>query len=275
MAKPDIFVPTGVGLGRGRQITTDTNLVAAVSGTLYYQLMVFWHAIGDDRAQEKYNDKVYDVFSENFGRYMDAKARAMPKKYHHVYEWSQVGQQNGRLWRLKRNKDRDGISVRYTFVQSKRVAPIHPVLREPGPTGKVVKRSAIFRNKAFVMEEGLPVTVRRRGARWLAIPAQSMLVFSPGKNIIFSKGPVTIPNPGGNDTKLSFARTFSGYFSSGLAMKELKSSGVLDTPARITKRAGENVPSAISRATFSRGVDKQLIDRLAEAEVSVQAGREY
>lgn len=274
MARPDIATPIVQPKRSGGKITTETNLVSAVSGTLFYELMVFWYAIGDDRAMSRYNDKIFEKLKKNYGKYLDGKARAMPRQYHHVYEWNMLGKEAGRLWKLtKRNSGKNTMDIKYQFIQSKRVAPIDPILRTPGPTGKVVKKSSVFKNKAFVMEENLPVTMRPKNGKWLAIP--NRFVFSPGKNIMFSRGPVTVRNPGGNDTKYSFAKTFNGYFASGLAVKDLKASGVLDTPARITKRAGENVPSAIARASFSRGVDKEFIARLAQAEVEAQAGREY
>ena len=115
--------------------------------------------------------------------------------------------------------------------------------------------------------------MRPKNGQWLAIPRSSS--FGVGRNIMFSQGPITVYNPGGIGTKFSFAKAFSGYFSSGLAVKELNRGKVLQTPARITKKAGENVPSAIAGVRTSRGVDKNFIDSIARQRVEMFARREY
>lgn len=272
--KPRISTPTpNRGVSKGR-IKTSTNIIPAVSGTLYYEMMVWWYANADDTVMKKYNDKVFSEVDKNFGKYMDAKSTVSPKRYHHVYEWNSIGQKPGRLWKLrKRNSGSSSFQIRYDFLTSKRVAPIHPSLKIPGKNGKVVKKSAIFARKAYVMEEGLPVTIKRRSANWLAMPKR--YEFTGPNNIFFAKGPVRVANQGGREVKFSFARTFDGYFSSGLATKQLQDGRVLDTPARITKRVGEDVPSAIYRVSSSRGVDKGFIEGIAKARVLQAAAREY
>jgi hypothetical protein len=272
MPKPDVVLPKHLAPG-GRTVTIHTNLAEAVSGALYYELMVAWHAGGSPEAMRKYNDKIYQGVEKNFGQYVDARARLMPKKYHHVYEWGGNGIKTARLWRMrKRNNGDSAMYLRYDFLTSKKVAPIHPSLQIPGPNGKVVKRSTVFKNKAFIMDEGIPVTVRRKQAKWLAMP--ETYSFERKQGIIFSKGPVTVKFPGGPDVRFSFAKTFSGYFSSGLAVKQLKSSGVLDTPARLTRLAGNDVPSAIYSATVaSRGINKAGIESMAKRNVERYSGR--
>jgi hypothetical protein len=274
MTKPNIIMPVVAESTRGKRVSVSTNVVPVVSGVLYYELMVAWHATMDEKTMKMYNDKIFKEVDKNFGKYMDGRASAMPTKYHHVYEWNQVGKRNGRLWKMrKRQTSKTNMAIRYDFLTSKRPAPINPILLQPGPSGKVVKRTSIFKNKAFVMEEGLPVTMRPKNGRWLAIPRNSN--FTSGRNILFSQGPVTVRNPGGVATKFAFSRTFSGYFSSGLATKDLNRGRVLQTPARITKKAGENIPSAISGVRTSRGLDKNFIDSIAQSRVEMYAQGEY
>jgi hypothetical protein len=273
MIKPDVATPR-TPTTSGRNIKIESNLTAAVSGTLYYELMAAWYSIGDEAAMRKYNDKIFKSVSKNFGRYLDARAAVMPKKYHHVYEWGAVGNPGSRLWRLqKRNTGNDRMMIRYDFLTSKRVAPIHPSLQQPGPSGKFVKKSTVFKNKAFVMENGIPVTIRPKTAKWLAIP--STFDLKSKATITFSRGPVRIQNPGGSGVRFSFAQTFGGYFSSGLAVKQLNSDGTIQTPARLTRRVGEDVPSAIYKFSARRGVDKQMIDQLAQMNVRKYMMGEY
>jgi hypothetical protein len=112
------------------------------------------------------------------------------------------------------------------------------------------------------MENGIPVTIRPKTAKWLAIP--STFDLKSKATITFSKGPVRIQNPGGPGVRFSFAQTFNGYFSSGLAVKHLTADGTMQTPARLTRKVGEDVPSAIYKFSSRRGVDKATIDRLAQ-----------
>jgi hypothetical protein len=273
MIKPDVASPRPPGRG-GRNVGIETNMTEAVSGTLYYELMAAWYSIGDEDAMRKYNDKIFKSVNKNFGRHLDGRAAAMPKKYHHVYEWGGVGNSKSRLWKLqKRNTGNDRMIIRYDFLTSKKVAPIHPSLQKPGPSGKFVKKSTVFKNKAFVMENGIPVTIRPKTAKWLAIP--STFDFNSTATINFTRGPVRIQNPGGTGVRFSFAQTFNGYFSSGLAVKHLNSDGTLQTPARLTRKAGEDVPSAIYRISSRRGVDKQMIEEMALRNVRKYMMGEY
>lgn len=255
------------------RVKVDTNLEQAVMGTLNYELDVFWYANVDEKSMRRYNEKIFKHLNSNFGKYLDAKASVQKDKYHHVYEWRGLGRKESRLWRLSKvQTSPSSMNIKYYFVNSTKVADIHPSLKIPGPSGKFVKRSTVFKKKAYVMEEGLPVTVRRKGARWLAIPVK--YDFTGKGNIMFSRGPVTVRNPGGVNVRYSFAKTFAGYFSSGLAIKQLSDSGALQTTARITKRAGENVPSAIYGATARSGVSRSFVRNLAKASVEREWARE-
>ena len=261
----------------GRDIKIETNVTEAVSGVLYYELMTFWYAGVDPAAMRKYNDKIFNNVNKNFNKYMDQRARALPTKYHHVYEWNMIGRPGGRLWKLrKRNSGNASMEIRYDFLTSKVRAPIHPLLAKAGPTGKRVTKSTIFKNKAYVMEEGIPVTIRPKNGKYLAIP--NIYGFDPTTrrgDVIFTQGPVVVKQPGGPGVKYSFAKTFSGYFSSGLAVKDLQNSRALDTPARITKKAGEDIPSAIYKVSSSRGVDKDFIAGIARRNVEKYERGEY
>lgn len=218
--------------------------VQAVSSTLNYQLAVVQEGF-NPRQMKRFLDKSYDVVSLSFGQYLDARARANPKSLHHVYEWGMVGDR--RLWALtKTGQSPEGFRVGFRFIQSRKKAPINKVLATPNPnTGAVVTKTYVFRNKAEVMESGRSVTMRPRGKNRIAYPSDRTL-----SGIAFTRGPLTVRNPGGPQTTFAFQKAFAGYFTSGLATKELKASGAMNGPTRRIKVAAENIPATIRSLKF-------------------------
>lgn len=253
----------------------DSNAPQIISSVLYYELMVAHHAATGNQ-MGRYLDSVWKVLDRQTGEYLDNAARMNPKRLHHVYEWRGVGNQANRLFRLHRKANGiDGFKMTYNFVQSRRVAPINPILLEPGPTGKVVKKSSIFKNKAIVMEEGREVAIKPKGNNWLAIPTKTFRGYSNARGIAFSRKTIRVKNVGGLESKFGFARTINGYFMSGLATKRLKSSGVLDKPIKVMKRAGEKIPITAQGTTFKRGISKEAVERMAEMRVQQESQGVY
>lgn len=253
----------------------DTNAPQMISSVLYYELMVAHHAVTGNQ-MNRYLDSVWKNLERQTSEYIDTNARMHPKRLHHVYEWKGVGNPGNRLFRLhRRNNNIDGFKMTYNFVQSRRVAPIHPTLLEPGPTGKVVKKSSIFKNKAIVMEEGREVAIKPKGQNWLAIPTKTFRGHTNARGIAFSRGTIRVRNAGGLEAKLGFARTINGYFMSGLATKRLKSSGVLEKPIKVMKRAGERIPISAQGSTFKRGISKEAVERMAEMRVQQESNGVY
>jgi hypothetical protein len=78
--------------------------------------------------------------------------------------------------------------------------------------------SVPFYNKAKIMEEGAPVTIRPKKA--------SVLVFEDGGETVFTKGEVTVQSPGGTATTGSFQKVVDTFFTRYFTQAFLKSSGV-------------------------------------------------
>lgn len=248
-------------------VSIQTNAPVAISAALYYELMVAYES-ATGKQMEKYLDAVWKVFDKQIGEYVDRTATMDPSKLHHVYEWGGVGLPGKRLFRIKRSKQTDhGFKVTYNFVNSRTKVPINPILKTPGPTGKVVTKTGVFRRKAFIMEEGTKVTIRPTGDNYLAIPTGKFRGYRNKRGIAFSRGPLTIRFPGGRGVKFGFARTMNSYFQSGLATKRLKSSGVLDRPIKVMKRAGERIPVTITHAGFHRTISKTAVESMAKQAV--------
>lgn len=255
-------VPPRTPARRGVRVSSDAP--QKISEALYYELMVSYHSLSDAQLS-RWSDKVYQELEDHFGTYIDSQAAANPKRLHHVYEWGQAGNTNKRLWRLKKRKGKAGaFRVTYGFILSKTKAPIDPVLKVPGPSGKVVTKTYAFKNKAYVMEYGIPVTIRPKTGRWLAFRADNM-----PRNIGFSNRERRVNYPGGIATKYAFSRSFAGFFRSGLAQKYLKPT--FQKPVRVMKRAGENIPVTISNAKFSRGLSQSAVEEMARWRVEQES----
>lgn len=151
-------------------------------------------------------------FLDNIGRdvidtmknYIDASARVNPSALHHIYEWSRVGSPDARLYDIHYTISNLGLSFKSTFSQSKSIK-----------AGSKVP----FYNKAKIMEDGIPVTIRPVKAEVLA--------FDVNGETVFTKNPVTVDNPGGN-TQGQFERVFDEFFSKYFSQAFLRSSGIME-----------------------------------------------
>lgn len=137
-------------------------------------------------------------------QYIDSSARTDPRALHHVYEWYQTGSPQSRLYDIDYTVSRLGLSFRSTFSQS---MSIKNGSKTP------------FYDKARIMEEGVPVTIRPKQAKVLA--------FEDDGRDVFTKKPITIENPGG-DTAGEFERVFDQFFIAYFTQAFLRSSGILE-----------------------------------------------
>ncbi len=266
--KPVINQPTRIATPSGKSISVESNAAQVVMAAINYEVLVAWHSMASPAAKEKFYAKAYPALKKGFGEYVDAKSLTNPRSLHHVYEWNKNGQAAARLWNIKKSgASSESFKISYYFNMSQTVAPIDPVLKKPGPSGKFVSKSAVFKNKAIVMESGQPVVVKRKTAKYLAIPAKSFNASGSSRGIVFTRGPVTVRNPGGGLTTGAFNRTFIGWFGSGSATKYLKSAGVYKSMEQHTTRAGNNVPAKIKRLSIRGSMSKSEIEALAQSAV--------
>ena len=150
------------------------------------------------RTLEEIAKASFTISGKKFVAAVDRKAKIFPKKYHHVYEWNQVGSPNARLFTLKRAKISGGghLVISAEFKTSNRPVPIPRALTTPGKTGKYVNKKHIFANKAQVMENGLPI--RFQTSRTIAFLAGQGITFVPEGKVI------NILNPGGKLVRGAF-----------------------------------------------------------------------
>jgi archaellum component FlaF (FlaF/FlaG flagellin family) len=137
-------------------------------------------------------------------QYIDSNARTNPSALHHVYEWYQVGSPDSRLFDIVYTVSNLGLSIKSTFRQSSSI--------QNGSTTP-------FYNKARIMENGTPVTIRPKKAKVLA--------FESNGQEVFTKKPVTVMNPGGN-TANKFEQIFDTFMLKYFKQSFLKNSGLLE-----------------------------------------------
>ena len=178
------------------------------------------------------------IFLESLGKetiqvlkqYIDVNARLNQRALHHVYEWYQTGSPNARLYDFVYSVNGNGISFKSTFRQSTSV-----------PRGSTVP----FYNKAKIMEDGSPITIKPKKAQVLA--------FEVDGEEVFTKNPVVIDNPGGN-VQGQFEKTVDAFFNRYFKQSFLRASGLfnyLENPTVFKKKikAGAKIGRSVGVST--------------------------
>ncbi len=135
--------------------------------------------------------------------FIDSNARVNPEMLHHIYEWHQTGSPSARLYDILYTSSQLGLSFKSSFSQS---TSIKDGSRTP------------FYDKARIMEEGIPVTIRPRLAQVLA--------FEDNGEMVFTKNEVRVDNPGGTAVEGGFEKVFDMFFNRYFSQAFLRVSGV-------------------------------------------------
>jgi hypothetical protein len=160
---------------------------------------------GVKAGKTKFLNNVGIMTKELLEQYIDSNARVNPKALHHIYEWSKVGSPDARLYEINYTISNLGLSFVSSLKQSTSIKD---------------GSSVPFYNKAKIMEEGTPVTIR---------PTRSnVLVFQDGGETIFTKGEVVIQSPGGVETTGAFEKVVDTFFSRYFTQAFLKTSGLYE-----------------------------------------------
>lgn len=150
-------------------------------------------------------DNVGKLTIETMKDFIDAMARVDSAVLQHVYEWNQSGSPDARLYDLSYTVSNLGLSIKSSFKQSTSIQ-----------SGSNVP----FYDKARIMENGIPVVIRPVRAKVLA--------FNDNGEQVFTKGPVTVNNPGGSAAKGGFEKAFDTFMNQYFSQAFLSSSGILD-----------------------------------------------
>ena len=76
--------------------------VAQISAALFYKTNVMAKLASNSEFQSAFRNVIFDQLEVDFGDYIDAKSRTSPKSFHHVYEWGRIGDDEARLFKLKK-----------------------------------------------------------------------------------------------------------------------------------------------------------------------------
>lgn len=158
---------------------------------------------GVQAGKTKFLHNVGILTRELLEEYIDSNARVNPEALHHIYEWYKVGSPDARLYDINYTVSNLGLSFVSTLKQSTSIKD---------------GSSVPFYNKAKIMEEGTPVTIRPRKA--------NVLVFEDGGETVFTKGEVAVQSPGGRATTGSFQKVVDTFFTRYFTQAFLRTSGV-------------------------------------------------
>lgn len=176
--------------------------------------------------------------------YVDVSAKGNPRALHHMYEWYQTGSPSARLFDLDYTVSNLGLSINSKFKQSR-------TLKEDS--------NEPFYNKAEIMERGIPVTITPKRS--------SVLVFEEGGETIFTKSPITVRSPGGDEVRGSFEKTVDEFILRYFKQSFLRASGIYDYIKKPTLYK-KNLKIG-SRTGRSKGLDTGF-KWIANAKISVE-----
>jgi len=209
-----IFADLASGLEKGMQGTPKgsnlySSMVAQISAALFYQTKVIEGVMTNKTFTNRFQSMIYSQIEEDFGQYIDAKARSNPASLHHVYEWNKAGSTDSRLFKLNM-KGAEGASFKISteLLPSKSLVPT-----------KRGKHRHVFVNKASLIESGKPVVIKPRYSEQLVFEINGETIFMP-------KGEsVTVNRPGGKKATNQFNLATSHFFSGNLVKLSIQKSG--------------------------------------------------
>lgn len=152
-----------------------------------------------------------NVFLKNLGmqtvelmkEFIDSNARIDPQMLHHIYEWNMTGSPHARLYDISYTVSNLGLSFKSSFSQS---TSIKNGSKTP------------FYDKARIMEQGIPVTIRPKNS--------DVLVFDENGETVFTRKPIEVLNPGGTAVEGGFHKVFDMFFNRYFSQAFLRTSGV-------------------------------------------------
>lgn len=158
---------------------------------------------GAQRGKNTFMKNLGSGITEILNQYLDANARVTPQLLQHVYEWEKSGSPDARLFDINYVVTGTGLSMGATFRQSSSV--------QAGSTTP-------FYDKARIMEQGIPVTIRPK--------TSGILAFKDGDEEVFTRKPVFIQDPGGPMAEGGFEKTFRSFFDNYFTQAFMQSSGI-------------------------------------------------
>lgn len=150
---------------------------------------------------------VHQEMSDAFTEHMAALAPSHPEAFHHVYEWDDLGDPRGQLWRDVLVGGGNTRVATFEWLASKSIVPVV----HPDAIGHV-SEVHIFTWKAPVMEYDTKITIEPKHGEWLVY-----FTGPPGENtpenIQFTNSPITVQDPGGPYVKGAFTQEYVTWWA--------------------------------------------------------------
>lgn len=138
-------------------------------------------------------------------QFVDSNARVNPEMLHHIYEWNRTGSPTARLYDISFTTSNVGLSFKSSFRQSESV-------QDGSKTP--------FYDKARIIENGVAVTIRPKNSE--------VLSFEEDGEMVFTKKPIRVSNPGGAEAQGGFEKTLDIFFNKYFSQSFLRTSGVAE-----------------------------------------------
>lgn len=159
----------------------------------------------------------HEVTAGEFVSHMTTTSFTNDGKFDHMYEWGQVGDPNGKLWRhILKGNGANRVAF-FEFKASKKTVPVDPKLQRVG-----VKKVHVFVWKAMVLENGLPVKISPKLAKYLVFISKKNTTNASSSGhgfenngIVYYKGTISIARAGNQRINGSFTSEWTQWWNSG------------------------------------------------------------
>ena len=143
--------------------------------------------------KKKINIGAAFIIKNYFDAYMDSKARASTKSFHHIYEFGMTGQKDGRLFKAGVVDSPSGAVLSYSFTTAK----------VPNDNGYP------FPQKALVMETGEPLIIKPKSKQYLKYRLDDGQFITSKESFV--------PEPGG-PVKNNFQDEFNSFMRTQITL---------------------------------------------------------
>jgi hypothetical protein len=190
-----------------KKITSD--VAENIARHVYFVFNVYDEAVVREPNIKMIESWVIEGLAVDFYDYIDAKAKTDRKKFHHIYEFGEIGQPNSRLFKVISARNTTGSGG---FEKGTRASVRFLNAKKPTPESSSFSgKQYVFKNKALVFERGTPIKIKPNNSRNLLVFPENKKGTGEDRKWVFTEKPVIIQNPGGKRTTGALANTFRYY----------------------------------------------------------------
>jgi len=202
------------------------------------------------------------IMSQAFTDYMSVVGPAQPSRFHHVYEWGQIGDPTAKLWDDKLLGSGATRTATFSWRASKQTVPVRSDFKDVG-----VKQIHVFVWKAPVMEYGKNILIEPKRGKFLAYftgPTNPSMKYERQ----ITQNPIHVTDPGGPLVKGSFTKEYVSWWG-GSGAQEVFNSSI----RRVLEEDLGKMPIESATKPFRRARTKTFaINTIADAEAAQRAG---